>query len=748
MPPIRAFRTSLYLSLALAILAIGVAGGDLLPELPFLTAFSLLVLAVIYFTEGRWQLSLRSANMVGLILAALLGLWAIFQVVRPPTGLADLLPWPASALPYLAPVLMVLIPAKLMRPKHVGDYWTMHALGLLAMALACAMAMEGLFFLVFIAYSVTFVWSLVTFQVYRELGPELAERPLAGGRWRAVRPAVLWAALAGAAAFPLFWATPRSGAEWELAINTRGRSTTGIADGPVDLNKTGTVDVNSETAFEFFAASANGQPFLDLPGDMRFRSLYLHTYESGRWVRNQGGIVTDNRDRAIAPKDPTREPYSRFPDLGPGAIYLSFVLQPRLARTPPVADPVDWRGGQNTPIQSQYSDGTYRSWVHKFDGSFDGTFNYDTGPPRYIQMWSPPVRPGESPIIRVGQSSLSYLANRPSELPRLQNYTDRLIERLVAEGTLPPAVLTDRNTSTGGRLPQYHEMIARALERHLAASGEFSYTLELTRKDKTIDPAEDFLLNTKAGHCQRFATALVLMLRSQYIPAQMVLGYRGCIGRGDGWYEVHEDHAHAWVDVLLPANDAPPAAAPNALEPKRWLTLDPTPSAPDINVNVAAAFFEQARQKWDAVLKALLLAYNRDSRDQAVEALGNWLVDDDGWLYAVGFAALLAAAVAGWRRARRRAAFLAGYPNLVRRLAAAMSRVGYTWRTELTAQENAISAAANLGARPATQALAFVPASVVAAYYAERFGEQPVSASQRAEIEGGLKKLESARAAL
>src|SRR5262245_66154903 len=98
MPPVRAFRTSLYLSLALAILAIGVAGGDLLPELPFITGFSLLLLAGAYFIEGRWQLSLRSANFVGLCLAALLGLWAIFQVVRPPTGLADILPWPASAL--------------------------------------------------------------------------------------------------------------------------------------------------------------------------------------------------------------------------------------------------------------------------------------------------------------------------------------------------------------------------------------------------------------------------------------------------------------------------------------------------------------------------------------------------------------------------------------------------------------------------------------------------------------------------
>ncbi len=189
MRPLRAFRTSLYLSLAIAILAIGVAGGDLLPEIPYLTGFSLVVLAGAFIIDGRWQLSLRHANVVGIGLAGLLGLWAIFQVVRPPTGIAETLPWPASALPYLAPVLMILIPAKMLRPKHVGDYWAMYGLSLLAMALACAMAMDGMFILIFVVYAVVFVWSLVNFQLYRELGPQSADRLLSVSRWKAVRPA-------------------------------------------------------------------------------------------------------------------------------------------------------------------------------------------------------------------------------------------------------------------------------------------------------------------------------------------------------------------------------------------------------------------------------------------------------------------------------------------------------------------------------------------------------------------------------
>ena len=764
MRPLRAFRTSLYLSLAIAILAIGVAGGDLLPELPFLTGFSLLVLAGAYVIDGRWQLSLRHANLVGMGLASLLGLWAIFQVVRPPTGIAETLPWPASALPYLAPVVMILIPAKMLRPKHIGDYWTMFGLSLLAMALACAMAMDGVFVLIFAAYTITFIWSLVAFQLCRELGPTMTDPSLSLGRRSALRPALFGAAIAGVSAIPLFWATPRSGADWELAINTRGHSIMGISDGPVDLNKTGTVDVNSEKAFEFYVATPDGQPVLDFPTGQRFRAACFHSYDAGRWERNQSGLrVTD---RAFSPPRMTQQPYANLPDLGPGTVHVSFILNPRLAGSPPVADPVAWRAGMLSPVLSRLDQKNYWSWVHKSDGSFDGALSYESGHPQYLQAWAPPVHPGESPVARVATGTPQL----PRGLYRLKEYSDRLVERLVDEGALPPAVLADVDP-VQNRLPQYHEAIARAFEHHLAASGEFSYTLDLTRKDKSIDPAEDFLLNTRSGHCQRFASALALMLRSQGIPAQMVLGYRGCTGRGDGWYEVHEDQAHAWVEVLLPAKEQPfgvaweygaslygtPGVAglagglgaeyltlPSNWKPMYWLTLDPTPAAPEDDSDSKSTLLEQAKQKWEAVLKALLLAYNRDSRQQAADSIEEWLTEEYGWLYLVGAAVGLSGLIAWRRRARKRSDMFAGFPNAVRRLAAALTRAGYAWPAGTTAREFATTAGALLAARLETASVANVPAQLIAAYYAERFGEQPPTATATEQLESELRRLESA----
>ncbi len=90
---------------------------------------------------------------------------------------------------------------------------------------------------------------------------------------------------------------------------------------------------------------------------------------------------------------------------------------------------------------------------------------------------------------------------------------------------------------------------ARYLERKLSSSGMFSYSLENQNRDPAMDPIEDFLTNHRAGHCEYFATALCLMLRSQHIPARVVVGYRT-----DEWnqigqcYQVRQLHAHTWVE--------------------------------------------------------------------------------------------------------------------------------------------------------------------------------------------------------
>ena len=111
----------------------------------------------------------------------------------------------------------------------------------------------------------------------------------------------------------------------------------------------------------------------------------------------------------------------------------------------------------------------------------------------------------------------------------------------------------------------------QVLQNHLKDSSKFSYTLNLSVTDPTIDPVEDFLFNRKSGHCEYFASALTLMLRSVGIPARLVTGFAE--GRWDKYSNtllIEQRHAHAWVEAFVDG---------------RWLVLDPTPASGIANQN-------------------------------------------------------------------------------------------------------------------------------------------------------------------
>ena len=81
------------------------------------------------------------------------------------------------------------------------------------------------------------------------------------------------------------------------------------------------------------------------------------------------------------------------------------------------------------------------------------------------------------------------------------------------------------------------------------------------------DPVADFLFNVKAGHCEYFATAMAVMLRTRGVVARVVNGFLpGEYNEAAGAYTVRQSDAHSWVEVYFP-------------ETRSWVTFDPTPSA-------------------------------------------------------------------------------------------------------------------------------------------------------------------------
>ncbi len=205
-------------------------------------------------------------------------------------------------------------------------------------------------------------------------------------------------------------------------------------------------------------------------------------------------------------------------------------------------------------------------------------------------------RTRRSPVVKQYRYVLATDAFRSgvqSELQLLHLRSDREEEFFkdeLAEMTSLPPNLQDLKRFTHdlldqGQVPEENLVLkCRTMEQFLK-SDEFHYTLDLNQiqpmRQMERDQVEDFLLNHRVGNCEYFASALVLMLRSQGIPARMAIGFRGGEFNPTGnYFTVHQYNAHAWVEALLPAEGLSPGLVEGVDHDTLhgiWLRLDPTP---------------------------------------------------------------------------------------------------------------------------------------------------------------------------
>jgi len=115
---------------------------------------------------------------------------------------------------------------------------------------------------------------------------------------------------------------------------------------------------------------------------------------------------------------------------------------------------------------------------------------------------------------------------------------------------------------------------AAAIEAWLRRTGRYTDTPPPARADDARTPVERFLLGERAGHCEYFASAMVVLARHVGLPARLVNGFAG--GRENeigGFVELTRSDAHAWVEIHF--------------EKAGWVRYDPTP--PDLRLRGAAA---------------------------------------------------------------------------------------------------------------------------------------------------------------
>jgi hypothetical protein len=740
------FRLSTYLALALSCVCLGYAEWELLPEVTVFAALVIAMLVAAFFLDRKFELGLGKANLLGLGIGIVAALWMVYHVARPHrSGPMAELGWPTNLLPVVAPVLMVLIPAKLLRPKHVGDWWGMHGVALAAVALASAMEDNGIFIGLFILYAVTAGWSLVLF-FYRRSGgvlPPVPNRPFVpapqvlatnpadrGPKWLFAHTA-LWLGVATAIALPLFFILPRpSGAAW---VMTKNKYEIGQSSEPkVDLNKTGELVATDEIAYVLHATDRNQARLVELPIEQLWRARSLTEYNRGAWSR---GTYLPSLN--IWDLDGTLGASVNPDEFGPDGYVIEF--HPKEKEIFPVlASPV-WWSANKTPA---YWLNTGAPWTAGADGSFIGLQSHKLLP--YRQVCKPPTPDGlGKPFELKGLLDPSPLIRMLNDVPRVRAYANTLLEQFVQQGKIPAEAVRKPDDPLGRTDPRYHEPIARAFCSFLADSGEFAYTTTLVKIDPKADVTEDFLFNSKSGNCELFATALVLMLRFVDVPAQYVTGYKGWELDDDGNLIIRRGMAHAWAEVLI-SRPPPPGFGfrdPNPGPQPRvwyWLSLDPTSGSVSATSTTSKTWYDRLI----AFINEYFISYDKEKQKKAIEFVVRW-----GQRIGPVLGALIVLTLLGrwlrqrWKRhqAEVAAAKFPG-PEWYGEFLTRMAQLGCVPAVGETPREFGNRVSMTLEAM--NHSAVDVPAFLVSKLYRVRYAGVPLTADEEALIQTALKRLE------
>lgn len=127
---------------------------------------------------------------------------------------------------------------------------------------------------------------------------------------------------------------------------------------------------------------------------------------------------------------------------------------------------------------------------------------------------------------------------------------------------LPPG-FNPRTLAYASRLSQSATSAEQLIDTVLKNFREeaFRYTLEPPVLGKHV--IDEFLFDTKAGFCEHYSGAFVVLMRALGIPARVVTGYQGGeINPVDGYMTVRQSDAHAWAEVWLAQ--------------RGWVRIDPT----------------------------------------------------------------------------------------------------------------------------------------------------------------------------
>jgi hypothetical protein len=321
----------------------------------------------------------------------------------------------------------------------------------------------------------------------------------------------------------------------------------------------------------------------------------------------------------------------------------------------------------------------------------------------YYEYWVDP----DPPVEQLSPSLFRYLTEHPTPSTKLTNWLHQV---------------------TAGATNEFQA--ARKLELHLRRNFKYRLGAPALRR---LDSLEDFLFDAQEGHCERFASAMALLLRMQNIPTRIAIGYvPSQAGRFSDWHQIRFKDAHAWTEAWFPD--------------KGWTTLDATPGGGSDDDSWGVTQFMETL---DLVWYSHVISFDRSSqRDLAATLMGAMMsiprIVNRNLLI---FFAILSAGFIPWlyRRVRAPLAALARpqrtstptADHFYARLLRVLAKRGHNRSPEQTPTEF-------LGQLRTTNATAIEQIAQITQIFCDsRYGEQPLPPEEIARLKELLTQIEN-----
>lgn len=135
------------------------------------------------------------------------------------------------------------------------------------------------------------------------------------------------------------------------------------------------------------------------------------------------------------------------------------------------------------------------------------------------------------------------------------------------------------------------------------------------------DGVDYFLFDLRRGYCDYFASAMVVLLRAEGVPARLVSGYAGGVLNPETRrYEVRQNVAHSWPEVYFPGygwQRFEPTPASYAVLPNRAETPEEQLAGGGLNATTGITNTDQSDADLDAIERMFLERENQQSLDAA-----------------------------------------------------------------------------------------------------------------------------------